>query len=70
MTRTDAIAEETRRYVNACDLAAVLWRNNNPTDARQAQRQAHIHLLALGRLRGQTVAPWVRQSDVRIGGDR
>ena len=70
MTRHDAIAEETRRYINACAVSALLRRNNNLADARQAHRLAHIHALALGRLRGQTVAPWVHQSDVAIGADR
>jgi hypothetical protein len=42
MTRADAITEETRRYVNA---------------ARAGNRHlAHIHWLALSRLRGR--APW------------
>ena len=68
MTRHDAIAAEVRRYVNACAVTALLRRNNNPTDAREARRMAHIHLLAIGRLRGQTVAPWVHQSDMPIGG--
>jgi len=50
MTRQQAIHEETRRYVTAC--------------ATGNRHKAHIHALALGRLRGQTVAPWIHRADL------
>jgi hypothetical protein len=50
MTKQEAIREETRRYVTAC--------------AAGNRHKAHIHALALGRLRGQTVAPWIHQADL------
>jgi hypothetical protein len=62
MTRQEAIREETLRYVNACAERVAL--RDDPAAANDARRRAHIHLLALGRLRGQTVAPWIHQSDL------
>ncbi len=61
MTRHDAIREETLRYVNACAYAATVV--NEPKGVAHARRMAHIHALALGRLRGQTVAPWIHEAD-------
>jgi hypothetical protein len=63
-TRQEAIREETLRYVNAC--AEVVNFRNDPAAAEVARRIAHIHLLALGRLRGQTVAPWIHQADLYL----
>jgi hypothetical protein len=62
-TRQEAIREETLRYVNACAEAA-FFQQIDPATAEDARRMAHIHVLALGRLRGQTVAPWIHQSDL------
>jgi hypothetical protein len=61
MTRQEAIREETTRYVNACAYAATVV--DEPTGTAHARRKAHIHALALGRLRGQTVAAWIHESD-------
>lgn len=63
MTIEEAIREETRRYLTVCTVVGLLRQANNLLDARQAQHLAHIHLMALGRLRGQTVAPWIHQDD-------
>jgi hypothetical protein len=62
MTRQEAIRAETIRYVNACAYAATV--RNEPEGVAYARRMAHIHALALGRLRGQTVAPWIHQADL------
>jgi hypothetical protein len=62
-TRQEAIREETLRYVNACAEVAT-FQHIDPATAEDARRMAHIHALALGRLRGQTVAPWIHQSDL------
>jgi hypothetical protein len=64
MTRYEAIHEETRRYVRACADAATI--RSEPSRAARARRMAHIHALALGRLRGQTVAPWIHESDLYL----
>ena len=64
MTRHQAIREETLRYVNACAYAATV--RDEPTGTARARRLAHIHALALGRLRGQTVAPWIHQHDPQL----
>ncbi len=61
MTRAEAIREETRRYVNACANASTV--THGPHQAAHARYMAHIHALALGRLRGQTVAPWIHEAD-------
>jgi hypothetical protein len=61
MTRQEAIREETLRYVNACAYAATV--GNDPDEVIHARRMAHIHALALGRLRGQTVAAWIHEAD-------
>ncbi len=63
MTRHDAIQAETHRYIRACAYAATV--HDEPNGVAHARRMAHIHLLALGRLRGQTVAPWVHESEWR-----
>ncbi len=56
MTLQQAIREETLRYLRACTTAAT-------THSVRAVHRAHIHALALGRLRGQPVAPWVHEAD-------
>jgi hypothetical protein len=63
MTIDEAIREETRRYLSVCTVVGLLRQANNLPDACRAKHLAHIHLLALGRLRGQTVAPWIHQND-------
>jgi hypothetical protein len=65
MTRQEAIHAETLRYVNAC-ADAVTFRDDL-LYAAEARRRAHIHALALGRLRGQTVAPWIHEADQYLG---
>jgi hypothetical protein len=62
MTRHEAIREETMRYVRACAYAATV--RDEPEGVAHARRMAHIHALAIGRLRGQTVAPWIHQADL------
>jgi len=49
MTKQEAISQETMRYVVACRAHEL--------------RAAHIHLLALGRLRGRTVAAWSERDE-------
>jgi hypothetical protein len=61
VTRVEAVHVETLRYLDACATAAT---TADPAVAVSARRKAHIHVLALGRLRGQTVAPWIHQSEV------
>jgi hypothetical protein len=61
MTRGEAIHAETTRYVSACASASAVA--NEPDGVAHARRMAHVHALALGRLRGQTVAPWIHESD-------
>jgi hypothetical protein len=61
MTRQEAIHAETIRYIIACAYAATVI--NEPNGVAHARRMAHVHALALGRLRGQTVAPWIHESD-------
>jgi hypothetical protein len=61
MNRQEAIHVETARYVNACVSASA--GTNEPDSSTRARRLAHVHALALGRLRGQTVAPWIHESD-------
>lgn len=65
MTRQQAIRQELIRYTNACAYAAVVI--NEPDGVARARRMAHIHALALGRLRGQTVAPWIHEADQYLG---
>ena len=61
MTRQQAIHEEIIRYVIACAYAATV--RDEPEGVARARRMAHIHALAFGRLRGQTVAPWIHEAD-------
>jgi len=68
MTRQEAIRAETHRYLNACVNACAV--REEPANAARARHLAHIHLLAIGRLRGQTVAPWIHESDPHLGGVR
>jgi hypothetical protein len=65
MTRQQAIREEITRYINACAYAATV--RDEPEGVAHARRMAHIHALALGRLRGQTVAPWIHEADQYLG---
>jgi len=55
-------ASARHQILNACAYAATV--RDEPAGVAQARRMAHIHALAHGRLRGQTVAPWIHQADL------
>lgn len=56
MTRTDAIAEETRRYVSAVERVSMHTHWDSPDLVAKWRHRAHIHWLALVRLRNQPTA--------------
>jgi len=52
MTRQEAITEERRRYLEAIRLTL--------------RDRAHVHLLAMHRLRGNGYCSWERHTDIAI----
>ena len=56
MTRQEAIAEETRRYLHAVEGMSLSRHFQVPDGVTHWRHLAHIHWLALSRLRGR--APW------------
>jgi hypothetical protein len=55
MTLQQAITVETERYVDACRVAAQALGQKMPNVALTWKHKAHIHALALARLRGLNV---------------